>query len=435
MNRLSLFVLFFYCCTFSYPCTVRAVVPLGLIAPAVVGATVLAVAGTKYALNKANTDYSHDGQSLTRSMWMFSPVVQTGTQYLIGKPGVAILDTLKAAKANAFNNYSALKSIFDQWYDDTFGPSYPIGSTHDEIFGCTASNGQNMTVASISSVHKSISNNYPSPRTICLAAAVQNVENEVKTTYANGTFRVDYDLVSYSYTTTLDPTTPKDEPDFDKALADDLTDYLANNMSGSVGAALDQLMSDQPGLFVFSEPALVPENPIDISDYPPAQPINPVDLAFLGNQIIGQGMQDYIDQLQDLVNADPTNTALQAQLAEALRDQAVQQGEEIKEIPETFDSISDSPFDSPYETGTFDIPARFSSFMNNVQGSGLFSFSSGFFNSLPGGGSPVYTIEAGQYGTHIVDLSSTLGTGLAVLKTVLLLLFGFLSIRVVILKR
>ncbi len=100
-----------------------------------------------------------------------------------------------------------------------------------------------------------------------------------------------------------------------------------------------------------------------------------------------------------------------------------------------FSAIQNSGFAEPYTPGEFDIPARFSTFLNNVKSSGLFSFSNDFFNSLPGGGSPVYEIEAGEYGHHTIDLSETMGSGLAILKTILLACFGFLSIRAVIMKR
>ena len=80
----------------------------------------------------------------------------------------------------------------------------------------------------------------------------------------------------------------------------------------------------------------------------------------------------------------------------------------------------------PYCLTILDIKPKFSIFLRS---------SNDFFNSLPGGGSPVYEIEAGQYGHHTIDLSDTLSTGLAVLKTILLVCFGFLSIRAVIMKR
>jgi len=49
----------------------------------------------------------------------------------------------------------------------------------------------------------------------------------------------------------------------------------------------------------------------------------------------------------------------------------------------------------------------------------------------------VYTIEGGQTfgGRHTIDLSETMSAGLAVIKAVLLAVFGFLSIRAIIMKR
>jgi hypothetical protein len=135
-------------------------------------------------------------------------------------------------------------------------------------------------------------------------------------------------------------------------------------------------------------------------------------------------------------NATSTTTEITNEVAGAAAEAAKAQEEEAtKETEETFSPISDSAFEEPYNPGEFDIPARFTQFLNNVKSSGLFSFSNDFFNSLPGGGSSVYEIEAGQYGHHTIDLSATLSTGLAVLKTILLVCFGFLSIRAVIMKR
>jgi hypothetical protein len=103
---------------------------------------------------------------------------------------------------------------------------------------------------------------------------------------------------------------------------------------------------------------------------------------------------------------------------------------------ETYGPIGSPGNPGPYNPGQFDIPGRFSTFMGRVQSSGLFSFSSSFFNSLPGGGSPSITIEGGEtFGTHTVNLSESMGSGMAVLKTILLVLFGFLSIRAIIMKR
>ncbi len=103
---------------------------------------------------------------------------------------------------------------------------------------------------------------------------------------------------------------------------------------------------------------------------------------------------------------------------------------------ETFSSITSSGFGESYGTGEFDIPGRFTTFLTTVKSSGLFSFSSDFFESLPGGGSSTYEIDGGEtFGHHSIDLDETLSVGLAVLKTILLVIFGFLSIRAIIMKR
>jgi len=138
----------------------------------------------------------------------------------------------------------------------------------------------------------------------------------------------------------------------------------------------------------------------------------------------------YSEYLNTVTNQSSTVTN---EAAHAAAETAKAQEEEATQ--ETFPSISASAFEEPYNPGEHDIPARFTTFLNNVKSSGLFSFSSDFFDSLPGGGSSTYTIEAGRYGSHTVDLADTMSTGLAVLKTILLACFGFLSIRAVIMKR
>jgi len=144
----------------------------------------------------------------------------------------------------------------------------------------------------------------------------------------------------------------------------------------------------------------------------------------------------YNQSLETITDNSTSTSTVTNDVAKAAAEAAKAQEEEAeKQTEETFNPISDSAFAEPYNPGEFDIPARFTTFLNNVKSSGLFSFSNEFFNSLPGGGSPVYEIEAGRYGHHSIDLSATLSTGLAVLKTILLACFGFLSIRAVIMKR
>ncbi|MBM9615280.1 hypothetical protein JWJ90_13430 [Desulfobulbus rhabdoformis] len=105
---------------------------------------------------------------------------------------------------------------------------------------------------------------------------------------------------------------------------------------------------------------------------------------------------------------------------------------------ESFGAIITDSFGEGYAPSTelYDIPTRFNTFLSNVQSSGLFSFSSNYFSSLPSGGSSVFVIDGGNtFGTHSLDLSDTMATGLAVLRSILFACFGFLSIRAIIMKR
>jgi len=207
-----------------------------------------------------------------------------------------------------------------------------------------------------------------------------------------------------------------------------LAQQLAQRISDEI-AANNQTIKDAIQQFLVDNPNLAPDFS-QLTNY---------DFQNQTNQEIYDNRQENIDYLTNKYQQAVTNN--NTELANYYQDkiqeeQARQEEEQAKEEKEeSFNPISDNPFEEPYDPGPYDIPTRFTSFLNNVKSTGLFSFSSSFFNSLPGGGSPIYTVEAGTYGTHTIDLSETMSTGLAVLKTVLLLLFGFLSIRVVILKR
>nr|WP_321467339.1 hypothetical protein [uncultured Desulfobulbus sp.] len=162
----------------------------------------------------------------------------------------------------------------------------------------------------------------------------------------------------------------------------------------------------------------------------PAQSPSPLTNGQIQNFFTENTTNVYNEYLTSVQNGgDAVTGQVAAETAKA------QEEEANKETEDTYSPINDNPFTSAYNPGEFDIPARMTTFLSNVKSSGLFSFSSAFFDSLPGGGTSTYTIEAGQYGTHTVNLNDTLSPGLAVLKAILLACFGFLSIRAVIMKR
>ncbi len=168
-------------------------------------------------------------------------------------------------------------------------------------------------------------------------------------------------------------------------------------------------------------------------------PITSADIAVYASAAAATAAQAEIDKLKAAAIANPTDLAAQRAYDQAVADQAEKAATELKDQAEkaadTYPTISSIAFTTAYNPGEFDIPSRFTTFLDTVKSSPLFSFSNSFFNSLPGGGSPIYEIEAGRYGHHSVDLSLTMSVGLAVLKTILLAIFGFLSIRAVIMKR
>lgn len=183
------------------------------------------------------------------------------------------------------------------------------------------------------------------------------------------------------------------------------------------------------------------EQKITSSDPAPTQVPAPNPSPITNNQIQNFFTENtanvYNEYLETVTNNITNPGDIPNEVAQAAAETAKAQEEEAnKESEETFSSISSNPFEESFNPGEFDIPTRFTTFLNNVKSSGLFSLSSAFFESLPGGGSPVFEINGGEtFGTHTIDLNDTFTGGLAVVKSVLLALFGFLSIRAIILKR
>lgn len=90
-----------------------------------------------------------------------------------------------------------------------------------------------------------------------------------------------------------------------------------------------------------------------------------------------------------------------------------------------------------YHPGTLDMSrfsTRFIAFMTQVQSAPIFSMVRSFFGSVPTGGSSIIEFNAGIYGQHSYDFASW-GPLLTVLRGLILIIFSFLAIRVVVLKR
>ncbi len=113
----------------------------------------------------------------------------------------------------------------------------------------------------------------------------------------------------------------------------------------------------------------------------------------------------------------------------------------IDDLNEELDEISDGEYagyeiPDPYESEEHDFAERTSEFLSDMRSTSIFSVPNKLSNSIPGGGSPVVTIETGATfgGTHTVDFSY-LGNGLNILKYIFHIVGMIIAIRIITLKR
>lgn len=193
------------------------------------------------------------------------------------------------------------------------------------------------------------------------------------------------------------------------ALANAIANAIATNPA--IKTALDGLSNQHPELI--AQPYPISKN--DINNYK--------------NNNVSAALNQSATTIQNISNANPSDTAAATASATATANATA------NENKETFNRVPADAFATPYAKDPVSFTDRLNTFFTNVKSSPLFSFSQGFFNSIPGGGSPVFHVPAGIYGDHYYDMSETMTAGLAVMKAVLLCIFGFLSIRAVIMKR
>jgi len=158
-------------------------------------------------------------------------------------------------------------------------------------------------------------------------------------------------------------------------------------------------------------------------------PISKQDINNYKNNNVSAALNQAATTITNISNANPADTAAATASATATANATVNDNKE------TFDRVPANAFATPYAKDPVSFTDRLNTFFTNVKSSPLFSFSQGFFNSIPGGGSPIFHVPAGIYGDHYYDMSQTMTGGLAVMKAALLCVFGFLSIRAVIMKR
>ena len=447
MKKAAFFTLFFFFFSVVQPPQARAVV---LIDDAMIGAVLLtgiAVAG----VHGAATYYEKTGENPVTALvngvnYIFQPAIlafqenfvtpetfpSAAAQYVgvEASVGASIANLADFVSSAAIGTYSAIKNIIDQFTTDG---TYPEdGLVTNNVF--PLSDGSNVKVGNYQG-YTGMAPGYLESLTApkffygvdkrCVFNGSQLLCGP------NGKYNSGWmdriDMYGASITSVAptypEPTGDRDLPSIGAAIASSADPNVKNEFH-------DALRNMPPGQVVTTG-KVAPSAELDDAP-PPAVSSNDVQKFYAQNAV------DVANKAVEVVNdpaatpADIASAQTAAQAASQAAENAVTQAEAS---PETFGDVPLSGFAEPYNPGPFDIPDRFDAFLANVAGTGLFSLPSQYFNSLPGGGSPVYTVEAGSYGSHTIDLGETMGTGLAVLKTVLLLCFAFLSVRVVVLKR
>ena len=439
MKKISVLTIFFLITSFCSPPDSRsnaaAIIPI-----AIIGTVVLTAGATQYALHKdhSSSDYQSDGYSIATPIIAFTKVHQAGKDIAIGKASKAVLDTKKAYESGVLQEYypNLWRQIKDK-LSPPFDPDAPApGDVIDKsMYGCSG-------IGEVYSVSVLANQLRPKPQNdYCSGATIYHWKIQDKPEAAPGyAYYTRTQIIAYPSDKPVTYPPPPLPDTLPPSAVPGVNDHIAKGLPANPGIAqdLDNLLKNRPDLWRMPAEDAMPLNPNDITDYPLANPITVPDLKSFASGEKAEAQAQLIEALSGLVAANPDNAELKAELEKALADQAIQQAEEIEEQADepTFSGINDSPFSEPYSPGEFDIGKRFSDFIDRIKSTGLFSFSNGFFSSLPSGGSSVYEINGGStFGRHSVDLSQTMNSGLAILKAIFLCIFGFLSIRVVVLKR
>lgn len=150
-----------------------------------------------------------------------------------------------------------------------------------------------------------------------------------------------------------------------------------------------------------------------------------------------------VNTAQTNYNNDPSSSNGQI-LADAKAKQAALTAEQAKDVAKydqdvaDSESLSGSGFSSgsAYGTKTDDelsLGLRFQSFVTDMKNTAVFSLPNQFLGNIPSSSNSVMTFNGGRYGQHSFDFASLSLLWIA-LKTVVLVMFGWFSIRIVSLK-
>ena len=103
--------------------------------------------------------------------------------------------------------------------------------------------------------------------------------------------------------------------------------------------------------------------------------------------------------------------------------------------PDIGGSLSPDCSDLDASWQNFSYSARLDCFMEKVQSTNFFSLIGNPADDIPLYGSPQMQVDLGSYGTYDYDFEAVFGTSITVLRSILLIISGWVSLRLLILKK
>jgi hypothetical protein len=209
--------------------------------------------------------------------------------------------------------------------------------------------------------------------------------------------------------------------------ANDKLQNIAENQAKTVSnlgtlANSNQTTADNTGDIAYDTDS-IDENTGETADNTAGTAKNTGDMVALLTGKEGKGLK--IDSQGGLGAVNDKLTALKG-VVSGMSDGDYSPGEfgEAYELPEAAEG----------EPTQNEFSNRLTLFFTTIQLTGLFSLADSLSANIPSSGSSQLTIEAGQYGTHQFNFLSW-GNALLVLRYVFLTVFGWVAIRIVLLKR
>jgi len=185
-----------------------------------------------------------------------------------------------------------------------------------------------------------------------------------------------------------------------------------------------------------------PEEPDPDSEAPPVDPVDPEDTQ-----------ENIAHNLYEITNNTHTNSENSQAIADntkkiglILDNELNETNNTLKNISSKLDALADnteglgdgnySPdaMGEAYTTETFDFGSRTNTFFDELKNTSLFSLPSHILSDIPDSSNSTMSFDGGVYGQHTYDFAS-MGSIYVTLRAILITLFGYLSVRIVVLKR